>query len=65
MMVVREHGEAEAADCVRLAFDLAARMLSRGAARLMSAPGSVLAGAIAASTIPPDTATTNRDDAHD
>jgi hydroxymethylbilane synthase len=65
MMVVREHGEAEAADSVRLAFDLAARMLSRGAARLMGAPGSVPAGSIAADTVPPDTATTNRDDAHD
>jgi len=65
MIVVREHGEAEAADSVRLAFDLAARMLSRGAARLMGAPGSVPAGTIAADTDPPDTATTNRDDAHD
>jgi hydroxymethylbilane synthase len=65
MMVVREHGEAEAADSVRLGFDLAARMLSSGAARLMGAPGSVPAGAIAASTVPPDTATTNRDDTHD
>jgi hydroxymethylbilane synthase len=65
MIVVREHGEAEAADSVRLAFDLAARMLSRGAARLMGAPGSVPAGTIAADTVPPDTATTNRDDAHD
>jgi len=53
MIVVREHGEAEAADCVRLAFDLAARMLSRGAARLMGAPGL------------PTTATRNRDDAHE
>jgi hydroxymethylbilane synthase len=65
MIVLREHGEAEAADSVRLAFDLAARMLSRGAARLMGAPGSVPAGTIAADTVPPDTATTNRDDAHD
>jgi hydroxymethylbilane synthase len=65
MMVVREHGEAEAADSVRLGFDLAARMLSCGAARLMGAPGSVPADAIAASTVPPDTATTNRDDTHD
>jgi hydroxymethylbilane synthase len=53
MMVVREHGEAEAADCVSLALDLAARMLSRGAARLMGVPGA------------PATATTNRDDAHE
>jgi hydroxymethylbilane synthase len=50
MMVVREHGEAVAADSVRLALDLAALMLSRGAARLIGAP---------------DTATNNRDDAHD
>jgi hydroxymethylbilane synthase len=55
MIVVRERGEAEAADSVRLAFDLAARMLSRGAAKLMGAPGSA----------PASTATTNRDDAHD
>ena len=50
MIVVREHGEAEAADSERLGHDLAARMLARGAARLMGAPGG---------------ATTNRDDAHD
>lgn len=56
MMVVREHGEAEAADSVRLALDLAARMLSRGAARLMGAPSS---------SPERDTATNNRDDAHD
>ena len=66
MIVVREHGEAEAADCVRLAFDLAARMLSRGAARLMGgAPGSMAADTIAATTAPPDTARINRDDTHD
>jgi hypothetical protein len=55
MIVVREHGEAMAGDCERLGRDLAARMLSRGTARLMGTPGSVSAGA----------ATTNRDDAHD
>ncbi len=66
MIVVREHGEAEAADSVGLAFDLAARMLSRGAARLMGgAPGSIPADTIAATTARPDTATINRDDTHD
>jgi hydroxymethylbilane synthase len=47
MMVVREHGEAEAACAERLGRELAARMLSRGAARLIGAKS---------------TATTNRDD---
>jgi porphobilinogen deaminase len=55
MIVVREHGEAMAGDCERLGRGIAARMLSRGAARLMGAPGSVSASA----------ATTYRDDAHD
>ncbi len=40
MMVVREHGEAEAARSEELGRDLAARMLSRGAARLMGVPGT-------------------------
>jgi hydroxymethylbilane synthase len=57
MIVVREHGEA---DSVRLAFHLAARILSRGAARLVGAPGSA-----PASSAPASTATINRDDAHD
>jgi len=75
MIVVREHGEAEAADCVRLARDLAARMLSRGAARLMGVPGSAsgdrasgnraLEDAIPGTKAPADTATNNRDDAHE
>jgi hydroxymethylbilane synthase len=34
-MVVREHGEADAADAVRLGHELAARMLALGAADLM------------------------------
>jgi hypothetical protein len=34
-MVVREHGEANAADAVRLGHELAARMLALGAADLM------------------------------
>lgn len=55
MIVVREHGESMAGDCERLGRHVAARMLSRGAARLMGTPGSVSASA----------ATTNRDDAHD
>jgi hydroxymethylbilane synthase len=59
-IVVRERGEADAADSVRLAFDLAARMLSRGAARLVGAPGSALASSALARA-----ATINRDDAHD
>ncbi|HEX8008435.1 MAG TPA: hypothetical protein VF482_18645, partial [Trebonia sp.] len=36
-IVLRERGEAEAADAERLGRDLAARMLARGAANLMGA----------------------------
>jgi len=55
MIVVREHGEADAGAPERLGRDLAARMLDRGAARLLGAPGFAIAGG----------ATTNREDAHD
>jgi len=55
MIVVREHGEADAGAPERLGRDLAARMLDRGAARLLGAPGFAVAGG----------ATTNREDAHD
>ena len=55
MIVVREHGEADAAAPEWLGRDLAARMLARGAARLLGAPGFAVASG----------ATTNRDDAHD
>jgi hydroxymethylbilane synthase len=41
MMVMREHGEADAADPTGLGRDLARRMLARGAARLVGAPASV------------------------
>jgi len=37
-IVVRESAEADAADAVRLGRDLAARMLARGAARLIDVP---------------------------
>jgi hydroxymethylbilane synthase len=40
MMVVREHGEADAADPDGLGHELARRMLARGAARLVGAPAS-------------------------
>lgn len=49
-MVVREHAEADAPDAARLGHELAARMLARGAARLIGAPDSRERG---------------RDDAHD
>ncbi len=55
MIVVREHGEADAAAPERLGRDLAARMLARGAARLPGMPDFAVASG----------ATTNRDDAHD
>ena len=55
MIVVREHGEADAAAPEWLGRDLAARMLARGAARLLGVPGFAVASG----------ATTNRDDAHD
>jgi hydroxymethylbilane synthase len=57
-MVVREHAEGEAADAAGLGRDLAARMLARGAARLMGAADSKSDGA-------PRGRTTDRDDAHD
>ncbi|HEY6787824.1 MAG TPA: hydroxymethylbilane synthase [Trebonia sp.] len=55
MIVVREHGEAAAAAPEWLGRHLAARMLARGAARLLGVPGFAVASG----------ATTNRDDAHD
>jgi hydroxymethylbilane synthase len=55
MIVVREHGDADAAAAEQLGRDLAARMLARGAARLLGAPGFAVASG----------ATTNRDDVHD
>ncbi|HEX3959124.1 MAG TPA: hydroxymethylbilane synthase [Trebonia sp.] len=55
MIVVREHGEADAAAPEWLGRHLAARMLARGAARLLGVPGFAVASG----------ATTNRDDAHD
>jgi hydroxymethylbilane synthase len=55
MIVVREHGEADAAAPERLGRDVAKRMLARGAARLLGVPDFAVASG----------ATTNRDDAHD
>jgi hypothetical protein len=39
-MVVRERGEADAADAIRLGYELAARMLALGAADLMRGENS-------------------------
>jgi len=75
MMVVREHGEADAGDPQGLGHDLARRMLARGAARLVGAPGSAARTSAsehsAAENIADKdgstagTATTNREDVHD
>lgn len=53
-VVVREFAEGDAADAVALGQDLAARMLARGAARL-----------IGAADVSGDAAKSNKDDAHD
>jgi hydroxymethylbilane synthase len=55
MIVVREHGEADAAAPEGLGRDLAARMLARGAARLLGVPGFAAASG----------ATTDGNDGHD
>jgi hydroxymethylbilane synthase len=60
MMVVREHGEADAADPAGLGRDLARQMLARGAGQLVGAAGS--ATTTSATTT---SATTNREDVHD
>jgi len=75
MMVVREHGEADARDPQGLGRDLARRMLASGAARLVGAPGEVARASAsensaAAKNVAEDgstagTATTNREDVHD
>lgn len=50
MTVVREHGEADVCDPGGLGRDLAGRMLARGAARLVGAPGSATKGTAAKDT---------------
>jgi hydroxymethylbilane synthase len=56
MMVVREHGEADAVDPGGLGRDLARRMLARGAARLVGGPGSAARSSAAESSAAQDSA---------
>jgi hydroxymethylbilane synthase len=75
MMVVREHGDADAGDPQGLGRDLARRMLARGAARLVGAPGSAVRDSASENSATDNraskdgttagTATTNREDLHD
>lgn len=58
-VVVREFAEGDAADAVALGQDLAARMLARGAARLIDAADPVVKNTAG------DAAKSNKDDAHD
>jgi hydroxymethylbilane synthase len=60
MMVVREHGNGDVADPDGLGSEVAGRMLTRGAARLVGAPGSAVKSGTVQSS-----AATNREDAHD
>jgi hydroxymethylbilane synthase len=75
MMVVRERGDADAGDPQGLGRDLARRMLARGAARLVGAPGNAARDSASENSATDNraskdgttagTATTNREDVHD
>jgi hydroxymethylbilane synthase len=75
MMVVREHGEADAADPDGLGRELARRLLARGAARLVGASASATRNGDAENSAAENSAakdgstagiaTTNREDVHD
>jgi len=80
MMVVREHGEADATNPAGLGRELARQMLASGAGRLIAAPGSAARSSAAESSAAKGsaakdsavtdgstagTATTNREDVHD
>jgi hydroxymethylbilane synthase len=59
IMVVREHGEADATDPGGLGRDLAGRMLARGAARLVGAHGGTATGSATTGSAATSSAATN------